>query len=593
MGANMHRHLALVLVPIACGAAAIAQTCRIDYPVRTPSGAPSTSTFTIDARLSTDGRWVAWKDSASDLVPGGSGPGHHVFLRDRFTDVTQQVDVGPNGELPNGIVLEFDMTSDTRCFAVASRATNLVPGDTNPVTDIVVFDRPTGAREIVSVNDQGVLANGESDTPSLSPDGRFVAFMSRATNLDPLDTDAAEDIYVRDRRNGTTRLASVDANGIKGSVSTRDPRISADGRYVIFVSPRSEWFPETGGLDADVFRKDMQTGLIEMVSVTPSGTSAHGNANWFPWISPDGRWVAFNSEAGDLGPPNYPSVSDVFLRDMQAGVTTLLSSDSQGQPAQGHSFLVGIADDLSRVAFSSTAHGLAPGDNLAFRHVYAKNLTTGFVTRVDQNVAGEAGNGNCHPIGTMSADGSCIGFIDRNNNLVPGVAPVSESLFVRECLPPAGTPLCFGDGTGTACPCGNSGAPGHGCAGSVQPVGALLSAIGTPSVSNDTLELAGDATSNSIVTYFQGTSTVAGGNGIVFGDGLVCVNGTIIRLGTRPAVSGTSRYPGPGGVPVSVRGQIPAGGAVRYYQIWYRIAAAFCTPATFSFSNAYQITWSI
>jgi len=139
-------------------------------------------------------------------------------------------------------------------------------------------------------------------------------------------------------------------------------------------------------------------------------------------------------------------------------------------------------------------------------------------------------------------------------------------------------------------PCNNSGAPGHGCANPVRPEGALLSVFGTPSVANDTLVLAGDFTTNSAVTYFQGTGV---SNGIVFGDGLVCANGVVIRLGVRQASSGASRYPGPGGIPVSVRGQVPASGGARYYQIWYRVAATFCTPATWSFSNAYRIDWTI
>ncbi len=580
------------VVPFALAASAHAQSCEIDYPVRTPSGAPSASSYSEDARLSFDGRWVAWSDSANDLVPGDSTFNYNVFLRDRSADVTQQLDVGPNGELPNGGAFEFDLSPDARWVALSSWASNLVPGDTNGRADIVVIDRQTGARELASVNDQGAQANGECNTPSLSPDGRFVAFMSSATNLHPLDTDGAADIYVRDRLLGTTSLASIAANGVKGTGYTRDPRISADGRYVIFLSIRTDWFPESGLIDVDVFRKDMQTGLLELVSARPDGHPGNGDAVWYPWISADGRWVAFNSEAGDLGPPNGAGSYDVYLRDMPAGVTTLLSADSNGQPASGDSFLVGITPNLSRVAFSSTALGLAPGDNQAFRHVYAKDLATGFVTRVDQAITGATGNGSCYTIGAMSADGSSVAFICDASNLVPGVDPQGQSLFLRECPAPAGTPLCFGDGTGTACPCNNSGAPGHGCANPVRTEGALLSAFGTPSVSNDTLVLAGDATTNSAVTYFQGTGTTPGGNGLVFGDGLLCVNGNVIRLGVRQAVSGGSRYPGPGGIPVSVRGQIPAGGAVRYYQIWYRVAAPYCTPATWSFSNAYQIAWS-
>jgi hypothetical protein len=155
-----------------------------------------------------------------------------------------------------------------------------------------------------------------------------------------------------------------------------------------------------------------------------------------------------------------------------------------------------------------------------------------------------------------------------------------------------GGPLsfCSGDGSGTACPCGNSGAPGRGCANSIQASGARIIAQGMPSVSNDTLVLAGDGMPNSSALYFQGTMQQNGGAGNVFGDGLRCAGGSITRLGTKQNVNGTSSYPTAGDPSVSVRGGCSAGD-VRTYQIWYRNAAAFCTAATFNLSNGVQVAW--
>jgi hypothetical protein len=156
-----------------------------------------------------------------------------------------------------------------------------------------------------------------------------------------------------------------------------------------------------------------------------------------------------------------------------------------------------------------------------------------------------------------------------------------------------GVPFCFGDGTATACPCGNSGAPGNGCASSFDPNGARLSAHGLPDVTDDTLVLAGSATSNSIVTYFQGTTRQNGGAGSVFGDGLRCAGGAIIRLGSVQAIGGQSHYPDVGQLAVSVRGAVPPGGGVRRtYQVWYRNAASFCTSSTFNLSNGLEVTWA-
>jgi hypothetical protein len=153
------------------------------------------------------------------------------------------------------------------------------------------------------------------------------------------------------------------------------------------------------------------------------------------------------------------------------------------------------------------------------------------------------------------------------------------------------TGFCSGDGTGAACPCANSGAAGNGCASSVNAGGAHLSGSGSASVATDTMVLSGSGMPNSSALYFQGTLQLAGGAGVAFGDGLRCVAGTIIRLGTKTNAAGASTYPSFGDLPISVKGANSAG-AVRDYQCWYRNAAAFCTVSTFNLTNAVEVTWS-
>jgi hypothetical protein len=150
---------------------------------------------------------------------------------------------------------------------------------------------------------------------------------------------------------------------------------------------------------------------------------------------------------------------------------------------------------------------------------------------------------------------------------------------------------CFGDGSGTACPCGNDSAAGAnaGCLSSLN-VGGRLSASGTSSISGDSFVLAGSSMPNAAALYFQGSAQVAGGAGAVFGDGLRCAGGTVVRLATKTNVAGSSQYPQAGDAPISVRGQDSAGD-VRTYQCWYRNAATFCTPATFNLTNGVQTTW--
>ncbi len=149
---------------------------------------------------------------------------------------------------------------------------------------------------------------------------------------------------------------------------------------------------------------------------------------------------------------------------------------------------------------------------------------------------------------------------------------------------------CFGDGSGTACPCGNAGSSGNGCASSVNPSGAHLASAGAASIGTDTFMLQGTGMPSSSALYFQGTSRTAGGAGAVFGDGLRCAAGTIIRLGTKVNSGGASAYPTGGDTPISVRGANSAGN-VRDYQVWYRNAAAFCTPSTFNLTNGLEVTW--
>ncbi len=157
-----------------------------------------------------------------------------------------------------------------------------------------------------------------------------------------------------------------------------------------------------------------------------------------------------------------------------------------------------------------------------------------------------------------------------------------------------GTPatgFCFGDGTATACPCGNLGAAGNGCANSVNANGANLAGSGLASVTSDSFVLNGTGMPNSSALYFQGLNQQSGGMGVVFGDGLRCAGGTIIRLGTKNNAAGASQYPAAGDPSVSVRGLVPAAGGLRTYQVWYRNAAAFCNPETFNLSNGLQVTW--
>ena len=197
-----------------------------------------------------------------------------------------------------------------------------------------------------------------------------------------------------------------------------------------------------------------------------------------------------------------------------------------------------------------------------------------------------------HTVDLTAYAGNNINLIFRfqslDNVMNTGAGWFIDDVIV-ESVPAFG--FCFGDGSGAACPCGNSGAAGHGCASSIDPAGARLTSTGTPQVSADTLVLGASGLSNSVVLFFQGTQQQSGGQGAAFGDGLRCAGGSIVRLAAVQASGGVANYPGVGQVPVNIKGGVP-GGVTRTYQVWYRNAAPFCTPSTFNLTNGLFVSWT-
>jgi len=249
------------------------------------------------------------------------------------------------------------------------------------------------------------------------------------------------------------------------------------------------------------------------------------------------------------------------LTDAPAATRGLYSIDFAGQSTAFIAGYPGTKSDLDALAVhNGTAYYVSDGPNTTQANFYVYDIATGLQT------------------GTIPSP-------------FTGSGTFAAATWADPVTPPISTPFCFGDGSGTPCPCANSGAAGNGCANSLSAAGANLTSSGSASIANDTLVLLGSGMPNSSCLYFQGTSQQAGGLGIVFGDGLRCAGGTIIRLGTKSNSGGASQYPVGGDPSVSVRG-LNSAGDVRMYQVWYRNAAAFCTPSTFNLSNGLELTWT-
>jgi len=275
----------------------------------------------------------------------------------------------------------------------------------------------------------------------------------------------------------------------------------------------------------------------------------------------------------------------------------------QVNPATGLANQLGVTglNSFTNLAYVSAADALF-ATNVATDRLYSVDRNTGAMASV--GLLGSMTTPVTNPSGlAYDADDGVLYMIDSNQDLLYSVDVVSgaatvigstgvgdlQGLLVVPGAPDA-VPFCFGSGAGTPCPCGNFGTPENGCPSSLFPNGANLALTGNASISIDTVKLVGSSMPNSSALYFQGTTQQSSGNGDVFGDGLRCAGGTIIRLGTKTNVGGTSQYPAAGDPKVSVRGMCTAG-ASRTYQAWYRNAAAFCTASTFNLTNGVATTW--
>jgi outer membrane protein assembly factor BamB/pimeloyl-ACP methyl ester carboxylesterase len=317
--------------------------------------------------ISADGRYVAFSSAASNLVPGDTNGVPDVFVHDRTTGQTTRVSVASDGSEGNSSSSSPSISADGRYVAFSSAASNLVPGDTNYVTDIFVHDRTTGQTTRVSVTSGGRQANYESSNPFISADGRYVTFYSDASNLVPEDTNETPDIFVHDRTTEETTRVSVASDGSQANdlgyyPFTVYPSISSDGRYVVFSSEASNLVPGDTNGQGDIFVHDRATGQTTRISVASDGSQANNGSDSPLSISSDGRYVAFGSYASNLVPGDTNNGTDVFVHDRMTGKTTRVSVASDGAEANDQSYYPSISADGRYVTFTSAASNLVSGD---------------------------------------------------------------------------------------------------------------------------------------------------------------------------------------------------------------------------------------
>lgn len=398
------------------------------------SHSASRNMATYGQRISADGRYVTFASAASNLVPGDTNGAADVFVFDRQLSTTARVSVGTGGAQANGSSDEPAISDDGRVVIFTSTASNLASGDTNGLMDVFARDLVSGITTRVSTSTNGTQGNADSYLACVSGDGRYVAFQSWASNLVSSDTNGTADVFLRDRNAGTTTLMSVSSSGTRANDWCSPPSMSSDGRYITFFSWATNLVSGDTNAMLDGFVRDRQAGTTSRVSLTNTGGQANGEC-WWPSISDDGRYVFFDSLATNLVPGDTNGGWDVFVRDRQTSTTRRVSVSSSGAEATGHSVLPSASADGRYVAFRSTATNLVPdqgfGDWNGCDDIFVHDLITGTTTRHSMTFDGFQANANCY-LATMSPDGRFIAYESTASNLVSGDTNGFRDVFVRQ-----------------------------------------------------------------------------------------------------------------------------------------------------------------
>ena len=328
------------------------KTRRVSVSSTGAQGDGSSSAF--PPTISSDGRYVTFTSIATNLVSGDTNGSEDVFVRDLKLHKTKRVSVSSSGAQGNGPSEQSIISSDGGSVIFSSRATNLVAGDTNGQDDIFVRNLKTHTTTRVSVSSTGTQSDGASYNTTISADGHLVGFASDATNLVPGDANAATDAFVRDLKTHKTKLVSVSSGGVRGDALSSEPSISADARYVGFASHSTNLVGGDTNAQEDVFVRDLKLDKTRRVSVSSSGAQGNGKSYFLdPSVSAHGEFVVFVSEASNLVPGDTNATGDDFIRDVANHKTSRLSVGSAGVQGNGYSLDPAITPDGRFVAFES------------------------------------------------------------------------------------------------------------------------------------------------------------------------------------------------------------------------------------------------
>jgi len=419
-----------------------------------------------NARISADGTSVVFYGDASNLVPGDTNGVRDVFHKDLASGSIVRVSVGSGGAPQgNGPSQNPDVNQAGDVVVFESFSSNLVPGDTNFQGDVFWHRVPSATTVLLSISSASVQGNGYSAYPSCDDSGNLVAFDSDATNLVTGDTNGLKDVYLRDRVAGLTERISLTALGVEPNGDCWQPAVSPDGRWVAFNSDATNLVPgDTNGV-GDVFLKNRLTGALTRVSVGTGGVQGNGQSRDVS-LSFDALEISFGSESNNWV-AGTTSLFDVYVHERLAGTTALASRHSNGTPGNNACFQSGIARNGRWVAFASYASNLVQTDTNGTSDVFLHDRTTGSTVRVSTGPGGVEANGFCGSLGSLSDDGTRVAYESDATNLIVGDVNGQRDVF-----------------HGTRC----GTPPSAYCAGKPNSAGCTptITAVGTPSATAPT-----------------------------------------------------------------------------------------------------------
>lgn len=334
---------------------------------------------------------------------------------------TERVSLSSDGVQGNEHSFDPFISDDGRYVLFGSNANNLVANDTNSATDVFVRDVLFQTTERVSLSNAGLQAQGSSHAVGISSDGRYALFESSANNLVAGDSNAAVDLFLRDRTLGTTSRVNIAWNGAEANARVYDGRMSFDSAYAVFASTATNLVVDDADGVMDIFIRDRNSNTTELVTYTDAGSKITRGSCRFPSVNDNGRIVAFacSGTADELVPNDNNGKSDVFVRNRLGATTARVSVSSTGEEGDGDSSLPFISGNSRYVVFQSYATNLVANDTNARIDIFVFDRQTNTTRRVSVSSSGEQSNGDSiFPV--ITNDGRYVAFLSLATNLVSG-----------------------------------------------------------------------------------------------------------------------------------------------------------------------------